>query len=330
MDIARNAGGHGRVPSKKQEPTGVMTALALVPRAALLGVFVASATWIHLRGRVRHRFGRQITDHSTFMAPYNALMYLFSAIPTTPIADLERFPNLRILRDNWETIRDEAIALRDEGDIRASDKVDDLAFNSFFKYGWKRFYLKWYDDYLPSARTRCPKTIELVDRIPEIHAAMFAYLPPGGELRPHRDPFGGSLRYHLGLATPNSDRCRIHVDDQVYSWRDGEAVLFDETYIHSVRNDTEMGRVIFFCDVERPLTSRVAGAVNRFMIRHVVKASQARNVDGEKVGALNKLFGAVYFVNTATRRFKDSHYRLYYVLKYALIGAALWLAFLSF
>ena len=307
-----------------------MNTLTLVPKLTIFGALVASAAFVHFRGTVRHRFGRQVTDHSTFTAPYNTLMYLFSAIPTTPLADLGRFPNLQILRDNWETIRDEAIGLRDEGELRASEKVNDLAFNSFFKYGWKRFYLKWYDDHLPSARARCPKTIELVERIPEIHAAMFAYLPPGGELRPHRDPFGGSLRYHLGLVTPNSDACRIHVDDQVYSWRDGEAVLFDETYIHSVRNDTDKGRVIFFCDVERPLTSRIVTAINRFMIRHVVKASQTRNVEGEKVGALNRVFGVAYGASALTRRFKDSHYRLYYALKYALIAAILCAVFLAF
>jgi beta-hydroxylase len=30
-----------------------------------------SGMYIHYRGRIRHRFYRQPTDHSTFMAPYN-------------------------------------------------------------------------------------------------------------------------------------------------------------------------------------------------------------------------------------------------------------------
>jgi hypothetical protein len=61
---------------------------------------------------------------------------------------------------------------------------------------------------------------------------MFAELPPGAKLNPHRDPFAGSMRYHLGLATPNDDRCFIEVDGERHSWRDGEGVIFDETYIH--------------------------------------------------------------------------------------------------
>ena len=46
---------------------------------------------------------------------------------------------------------------------------------------------------------------------PSIEAAMFTMLPPGGELGAHHDPFAGSLRYHLGLVTPNDDACWIEV-----------------------------------------------------------------------------------------------------------------------
>ena len=72
------------------------------------------------------------------------------------------------LRDNWETIRDEAVRLFDEGFIRAAAKNNDWGFYSFFKSGWKRFYLKWYDDFLPSARTLCPKTVQLLNSIPTL------------------------------------------------------------------------------------------------------------------------------------------------------------------
>lgn len=48
------------------------------------------------------------------------------------------------------------------------------------------------------------------------------------------------------------------VDGQVYAWRDGEDVMFDETYVHWVKNETEQTRVILFCDVERPLSNRAS------------------------------------------------------------------------
>ena len=106
-----------------------------IPKLFVLGTFIASATYVHLRGRVRHRLGRQITDHSTFMAPYNALMYVFSVVPAKPFADIGHFPELTALRDQWQLIREEGLRLFDDGHIRAAAKYNDLGFNSFFKSG---------------------------------------------------------------------------------------------------------------------------------------------------------------------------------------------------
>ena len=92
----------------------------LAPKFLVLYVFFASMMYVHLRGRVRHRFYRQLTDHSTFMAPYNALMYMFSAVPNKPYVDVNRFPELKPLTESWKTIRDEALKLFDEGHIRAA------------------------------------------------------------------------------------------------------------------------------------------------------------------------------------------------------------------
>jgi beta-hydroxylase len=88
-----------------------MFAVLLSPQFVLLYVFGACATFVHLRGRERLRLGRQIFDHSTLLAPYNVLMYLFSAVPNRPILQPTEFPELKALRDNWRIIRDEALVL---------------------------------------------------------------------------------------------------------------------------------------------------------------------------------------------------------------------------
>jgi aspartyl/asparaginyl beta-hydroxylase (cupin superfamily) len=129
------------------------------------------------------------------MAPVNVLMYAGSKVPTTPFIDpAASFPELLPLREHWREIRDEALALREQQRIRAADGYNDVGFNSFFRRGWKRFYLKWYASAHPSAAELCPRTTALLAAIPSVKAAMFAELPPGSELRPHRDPYAGSLR----------------------------------------------------------------------------------------------------------------------------------------
>lgn len=295
----------------------------------VLSVFVLCAVYVHLRGRVRLRPWRQVTDHSTFLAPINVLLYACSRVRAAPYAPVEAFPELGLLRERWQEIRAEALALREAQQIKASDRYDDVGFNSFFRRGWKRFYLKWYDDAHPSASALCPRTTELLRSIPSVKAAMFAELPPGGHLRKHRDPYAGSLRYHLGLVTPGDDRCYIEVDGQRYSWRDGEAVMFDETFIHRAENATDCNRIILFCDIERPMKYRWAAALNRWLANHFIAAGAAPNMEGDRVGGLNRAFGYFYKVRLYAKRVRKTRKKLYYTLKFSLLGlvlaAILWL-----
>ena len=294
------------------------------PAFLVLYVFIASALFIHYRGRVRHTFGRQLTDHSTVLAPYNAIMYAFSGVPNTPYQRLEDFPELQPLVDQWEVIRDEAAQLQQGGAIKAADKHNDAGFNSFFKTGWTRFYLKWYDGPLPSAQQLCPRTVALVESIPSINAAMFTVLPPGARLVKHRDPFAGSLRYHMGLITPNSPDCFIEVDGERYWWKDGEAVMFDETFIHYAHNQTDTTRVIFFADIERPLTNPVARWLNRFFKGFVMRAAATRNLPGERVGALNRAFEYLYKVRIWSKRLKKWNRKAYYAYKWTVLALLAW------
>ena len=291
----------------------------LAPKLVLLYAWVASAAYVHVRGRVRHRLGRQLLNYSSFLAPYSVFVYLFARARRARFFDVRDFPELAPLRSEWKVVRDEAEGLLRRQQLREAERRDDIAFNAFFRRGWKRFYLKWYDEAVPSAQQHCPRTLELLSSMPSVHAALFALLPPGAKLGEHRDPFAGSLRYHLGLITPNSDDCRIYVDGEMYSWRDGEDVIFDETFIHWARNDTHQSRVILFCDVERPLRTRLARAINRFVIRHVVKITSSRNEDGERIGAVNRVAGRIHAVQGAGKRLKRAHRTLYNVSKNASI-----------
>ncbi len=291
---------------------------------AVVSLYLLSIFHIHFRGSARLPFLRQLFDHSSFMAPINLFMHLFSGVPATPYLSVRDFGELAPLERNWEIIRTEALNLLALQKIRAAEKNDDAGFNSFFKSGWKRFYLKWYDASHPSAERLCPCTVALLRDIPCVKAAMFAELPPGAQLNRHRDPFAGSLRYHLGLVTPNSERCFIEVDGQRYSWRDGEGMMFDETFLHWARNDSDSNRIILFCDIERPMRFRWAQALNRWLGRTMMTAASSPNEAGDQTGGVNKLFRFVWLIGQYRRRFKAWNRNVYYATKAALIvGVAL-------
>lgn len=293
-----------------------------------LVLFAGCSAVVHYRGKVRHPFLRQLSDHSSILAPVNCFLYLFSKMPGRPYGDVAEFPEVELLRNNWQVIREEALALNDGAKITASDDLDDVGFNSFFRTGWRRFYLKWYGTELNSALRDCPKTVALLNQIPTIKAAMFASLPPGATLVKHRDPYAGSLRYHLGLECPGHSDCAIYVDGEPYVWRNGEDVIFDETFIHYAQNKTEHQRIVLFCDLERPLWFLPATWLNRAFGRIVLGAAVSKNEAGDKVGVLNRIFTHAYKVREIGKRIKSKNRRIYYALKYALFAALVYLIFL--
>jgi beta-hydroxylase len=132
------------------------------------------------------------------------------------------------------------------------------------------------------------------------------------------------LRYHLGLVVPTTPgECRIFIGGLEHSWREGEDLLFDETYLHYAENTTTEDRLILFCDVERPLHTRAMTAVNRWVSRNVINESATQNEEGERVGWLNRIFGYVYHVRLVGKRMKAWNKRVYYAVKYLLLGGIL-------
>jgi beta-hydroxylase len=102
------------------------------PGLIALYIFIASAAYLQYRGKDKLPFLKQLTDHSTIMAPINCFMYIFSAVPNTNFLDTRTFPDLQIFRDNWQTIRDEALQAYRDGYVKSSEKLDDLVLDQVY------------------------------------------------------------------------------------------------------------------------------------------------------------------------------------------------------
>ena len=103
-------------------------------RHAIFFIFLSSGLYIYFRGKVRFSLLRSLTDYVVLLAPINSLIYLFSKVSRSPYLSPEQFPELKPLKDHWQIIRDEALALNEEGQIRQATGYNDIGFNSFFKY----------------------------------------------------------------------------------------------------------------------------------------------------------------------------------------------------
>jgi hypothetical protein len=96
-----------------------------------------------------------------------------------------------------------------------------------------------------------PLTTAVLSRVPGLRSALWSVLDPGAELAAHEGPNAGVLRFHLGVDCGESSA--LLVDGLEVPYRDGVAVLFDDTVRHSAWNHGDRPRVTLFCEVLRPL-----------------------------------------------------------------------------
>jgi ornithine lipid ester-linked acyl 2-hydroxylase len=76
------------------------------------------------------------------------------------------------------------------------------------------------------------------------------------------------LRLHLGLIVPEPrDMLGIRVENEVYRWRKGEVVIFDDAYEHEAWNRTPHTRVVLFFDFRKPL--RFPASLFNWLLLHL-------------------------------------------------------------
>jgi len=81
----------------------------------------------------------------------------------------------------------------------------------------------------------------------------------------------------LGLQVPKSNTPKIRVKDNVYTWKEKESILFDDSWEHEVINNCNKERIVLIVDVLRPMPS-IPHKVNAFISEHIVKKYYAKQV----------------------------------------------------
>ena len=171
------------------------------------------------------------------------------------VYDTRLFPWAAKIEGDWRLIRAELDAVMTFRDQMPSfqDILKEVgAIQS--DNNWKTFFLAGIGMDCTENRKRCPETVRLLGEIPGMTTAFFSILSPGKHIPAHRGAWNGILRLHLGLMVPEPrERVRIRIGNDFYYWREGETLIFDDTFNHEVWNDTAGYRVVLFVDFARPL-----------------------------------------------------------------------------
>jgi len=204
------------------------------------------------------------------LAPIEHFIGRRSLVGDATFFPLERFPWAAHVERNWTVIREELERVLE--DREALPNFQDISKDQVEITDddrWKTYFLYGYGFEAQLGVETCPRTAALMREIPGMTTAMFSILSPRKHILDHRGPYKGVLRYHLGLIVPqDAEACRIRVGEDIRHWREGESMIFDDTYNHEVWNDTDETRVVLFVDVLRPLP-RLEAAVNRLIVKAI-------------------------------------------------------------
>ena len=178
-----------------------------------------------------------------------------SKVGNPPIYDNAVFPWTRLVESEWRTIRAELErVLERKEDLPGFHELSTDVSTISQDRGWKTFFLSGYGFKSENNIKLCPETWRVCQNIPGLITVMYSILEPGKHLPAHRGPYNGVLRLHLGLIVPEPrDQLGIRVEKDVYRWKEGEAVIFDDAYEHEAWNKTPHTRVVLFVDFRKPL-----------------------------------------------------------------------------
>ena len=191
--------------------------------------------------------------------------------------DPAAFAWTRMLEQAWGDIRSELDeVLKQRESIPNFQEVSPEQLSITDDDRWKSFVFSVFGTRIARNCRRCPRTAALLGAIPGLHNAMFSILAPGKHIPEHRGPYNGLLRYHLALKVPRQrSACVIEVAGELREWQQGRTLIFDDSHLHSVRNDTAEERVVLFADFERPLPWPLA-VVNRLVLAWLARTPLAR------------------------------------------------------
>ena len=188
-------------------------------------------------------------------------------------------PPLRLIDNKYDVIRDEMLRLLPEKDtIPNYHELDagQTSISAETAHDWKVFMLFAMGEKPEKNRAKCAQTAEVLDQIPNLFQAFFSILDPGKHVPAHCGPYRGYLRYHLALKVPAKNQPSIRVKDQVYTWQEGQSVLFDDSWDHEVTNESDEIRVVLIVDILRPMPTPFS-QVNR-TVTWIIRQAYAKGI----------------------------------------------------
>lgn len=191
-----------------------------------------------------------------FLSEYQRSLYNVDRLKSKPFwtkVETTYKDDLVEISKYWQIIRDEGLnLLSKEGFF--TDEQENLKDTG----DWKQFEL-----YARGVETKncksAPFTCKLINNFKAASSCKrgqvkFSVLHPNTHVHSHCGPTNTRIRAHLGLKVP--EKTFIRVADETKSWKEGEWLIFDDSFEHEVWHNGTSLRLVLIVDVWHPdLTS---------------------------------------------------------------------------
>jgi aspartate beta-hydroxylase len=193
----------------------------------------------------------------------------FPGLPPAAYLDRSLFPWIEPLEAQTDAIREELLKLlpSDAGRERvftneAIEQVNLRGVNA--APSWNGYYFYRHGIRREDNCSSCPVTARTLNLLPLSHVrehgpeVLFSVFTAGTHLLPHRGVTNTRLVGHLPLIVPPD--CALNVGGEIHEWREGRAVIFDDTYEHEAWNRSQQTRVVLIFDLWNPHLTEVEQA----------------------------------------------------------------------
>lgn len=179
-----------------------------------------------------------------FLSEYQRSLYNVDRLKSTPFwskVQTTYKDDLMEIQKYWQIIRDEGLKLLSE-DGRFANEAENLKDTG----DWKQLEL-----FARGVKTKNCKLAPMTCKVIESFTAAstckrgqvkFSVLLPGTHVFSHCGPTNCRVRCHLGLKVP--EKTFIRVADEIRSWKEGEWLIFDDSYEHEVWHNGTSVRLV--------------------------------------------------------------------------------------
>lgn len=187
--------------------------------------------------------------------------FYFPGLPQRQFYERDEFDWLAGVEAAVPAMREELLSVLADGNdfapyVEASAERPRAANPLINDPSWGAYYFWRNGEVVAENAARCPTTMAALNLAPmptidkRSPIALWSLLKPGTHIQPHHGLLNTRLICHIPLIVPGD--CALRVGNETREWREGEALIFDDSFEHEAWNRSDQTRVILLFEIWRP------------------------------------------------------------------------------